>query len=47
LIRCEDAQAYFDAIVKEGRPVVRVDMETMKEMFSVCAARELAEFYKD
>lgn len=46
LMRCEQAQAYFDDIIKQGRPVVRMDMEVLEEMFSVCAATRLQEFYK-
>jgi len=46
LMRCEQAQAYFDDIIKQGRPVVRMDIEVLEEMFSACAASRVQKFYK-
>jgi hypothetical protein len=47
LIKCDQAMDYFDVIIEDKRPVLMGDVQTMKEMFSICNARAIQDFYKD
>ena len=47
LLMCDEARAYFDEIVDAGRPVLNRDVNKIRELTSICRAREMKSFYTD